>query len=146
MLRHSSTRWVAEPDEILTVPRDSRRARLRGGCVPDALELIIKSRYVNVELFYLRQLFFANFDLVVHNNSLDVNTDYTKLWNDLREKISLVQGSEYKAGQGTFGHIVGGYYGYTYSLVFAADMYAMVFKKGILGLLGTGAGSQGIYQ
>ncbi|KAF8432224.1 hypothetical protein L210DRAFT_3558753, partial [Boletus edulis BED1] len=31
---------------------------------------------------------------------------------------------------------------YTYSLVFAADMYAMVFKKGILGLLGTGAGSQ----
>ncbi|KAG6370192.1 hypothetical protein JVT61DRAFT_12341 [Boletus reticuloceps] len=146
---------VAEPDEILTVPRDSRRARLRGGSVPDARELpevlkkmsshyktqeplsdliakIIKSRYVNVGIFYLRQLFFANFDLVVHNNSLDVNTDYTKLWNDLREKISLVQGSECKPGQGTFGHTVGGYdvgyYGYTYSLVFAADMYA-VFKK-----------------
>ncbi|KAG6380326.1 hypothetical protein JVT61DRAFT_8436 [Boletus reticuloceps] len=88
---------------------------------------------VNVGLFYLRQLFFANFDLAVHNNSLDVNTDYTKLWNELREKISLVQGSEDKPGQGTFGHIVGGYdagyYGYTYSLVFAADMYATVFKK-----------------
>ncbi|KAF8125483.1 hypothetical protein EV363DRAFT_1299211 [Boletus edulis] len=89
------------------------------------------ARYVNVELFYLRQLFFANFDLVVHNNSLDVNTDYTKLWNYLREKISLVQGSEYKPGQGTFGYIVGGYvagyYGYTYSLVFAADMYVTDF-------------------
>ncbi|KAF8432220.1 hypothetical protein L210DRAFT_3650517 [Boletus edulis BED1] len=103
-------------------------------------------------LFYLRQLCFANFHLVVHNNSLDVNTDYTKLWNYLREKISLVQGSEYKPGQGTFGYIVGGYvagyYGYTYSLVFAADMYATVFKKGILilGLWGRGAGSQGIYQ
>lgn len=74
------------------------------------------SRYVNVGLFYLRQLFFANFDLLVHNNSLDVNTDYTKLWNDLREQISLVQGGAYKPGQGTFGHIVGGYdagyYGY----------------------------------
>ncbi|KAF8421751.1 hypothetical protein L210DRAFT_3510141 [Boletus edulis BED1] len=84
----------AEPDEILilTVPRDSRRARLRGGTVPDARELpevlkkmsshyktqeplsddliakIIKSRYVNVGLFYLRQLFFANLDLAVHNN------------------------------------------------------------------------------
>ena len=59
-------------------------------------------------LFYLRQLFFANFDLSVHNNSLDVNTDYTKLWNELREKISLVKGGD-KPGQGTFGHIVGGY-------------------------------------
>lgn len=68
-----------------------------------------RSRYVNVGLFYLRQLFFANFDLSVHNNSLDVNTDYTKLWNDLRQQISLVQGGAYKPGQGTFGHIVGGY-------------------------------------
>ncbi|KAG6380345.1 hypothetical protein JVT61DRAFT_8456 [Boletus reticuloceps] len=98
----------------------------------DLIAKIIKSRYVNVGLFYLRQLFFGNFDLAVHNNSFDVNTDYTKFWNDVREKISLVQGGEYKPGQGTFGHVVGGYdagyYGY-YSLVFAADMYATVFKK-----------------
>lgn len=67
------------------------------------------SRYVNVGLFYLRQLFFANFDLSVHNNSLDVNTDYTKLWNKLREQISLVLGGEDKHGQGSFGHITGGY-------------------------------------
>ena len=37
------------------------------------------------------------------------------------------------AGQGSFGHLMGGYdagyYGYMYSLVFAADMYATVFKK-----------------
>ncbi|KAG9310224.1 hypothetical protein JVU11DRAFT_9870 [Chiua virens] len=102
----------------------------------ELIDKIIKSRYVNVGLFYLRQLFFANFDLSVHNNSLDVSTDYTKLWNDLREQISLVKGDAYKPGQGSFGHIVGGYdagyYGYTYSLVFAADMYATVFKKGPL--------------
>ncbi|KAF8439338.1 hypothetical protein L210DRAFT_3504470 [Boletus edulis BED1] len=148
---------VAEPDEILTVPWDSRRARLREApsqmlenwcwepevlkkmsshyktqepLSDDLIAKIIKRlvgisllrvRYVNVGLFYLRQLFFANFDLAVHNNSLDVNTDYTKLWNELREKISLVQGSEDKPELG--------YYGYTYSLVFAADMYATVFKK-----------------
>ena len=70
---------------------------------------LVRSRYVNVGLFYLRQLFFANFDLSVHNNSLDIDTDYTKLWNDLREQISLVKGGAYKPGQGAFGHIAGGY-------------------------------------
>jgi Zn-dependent oligopeptidase len=43
-----------------------------------------------------------------------------------------VKGGKPGAGQGSFGHIVGGYdagyYGYTYSLVFAADMYATIFK------------------
>jgi len=52
----------------------------------------------------------------------------------LREEISLVIGpKDVLPGQGSFGHITGGYdagyYGYMYSLVFAADMYATVFKK-----------------
>ncbi|KAI0322042.1 hypothetical protein OF83DRAFT_1274330 [Amylostereum chailletii] len=96
----------------------------------DLIEKIVKSRYVNVGLFYLRQLFFAKFDLKVHTDK-DA-ADYTALWNDLRESISLVKGGKPGPGQGSFGHIVGGYdagyYGYTYSLVFAADMYATVFK------------------
>jgi len=97
----------------------------------ELIDKLIKSRYVNVGLFYLRQLFFAKFDLKVHVDK--EAADYTKLWNDLRESISLVKGGKAQPGQGTFGHIVGGYdagyYGYTYSLVFAADMYATVFKK-----------------
>ncbi|KAF8128526.1 hypothetical protein EV363DRAFT_1297559 [Boletus edulis] len=124
--------WEAE-----VLKRMSSHYKTQEPLSDDLIAKIIKSRYVNVGLFYLRQLFFANFDFAVHNNSLDVNMDYTKLWNELREKISLVQGSEDKPGQGTFGHIVVGYdvgyYGYTYSLVFAADMYArMVFKKASL--------------
>ena len=43
-------------------------------------------------------------------------TDYTKLWNELRENISLVKGHDLGAGQGAFAHIAGGYdagyYGY----------------------------------
>jgi Zn-dependent oligopeptidase len=58
-------------------------------------------------------------------------SDYTHLWNALRERISLVKGGAPQPGQGMFGHITtgydAGYYGYTYSLVFAADMYATVF-------------------
>ena len=51
----------------------------------------------------------------------------------MREQISLVKGKNLGAGEGTFNHIAGGYdagyYGYMYSLVFASDMYATVFKK-----------------
>jgi len=96
----------------------------------DLIEKIIKSRYVNVGLFYLRQLFFANFDIKVH--TAQESEDYTTLWNTLREKISLVKSGRLTAGQASFNHIAGGYdagyYGYTYSLVFAADMYSTVFK------------------
>ncbi|KAG6850281.1 hypothetical protein H0H93_015538 [Arthromyces matolae] len=115
---------------------------------PELIEKIIKSRYVNVGLFYLRQVFFAKFDLKVHTDqgylsmrppgTLENNAtiadpeDYTTLWNSLREKVSLVKAIKDCPGQGTFGHITGGYdagyYGYTYSLVFAQDMYSTVFK------------------
>lgn len=89
------------------------------------------SRYVNVGLFYLRQLFFANFDLKVHTDAHA--QDYSELWSTLRERISLVKGGAVTPGQATFGHLTSGYdagyYGYTYSLVFAADMYKTVFKS-----------------
>ncbi len=107
------------------------------------------SRYVNVGLFYLRQLFFANFDLKVHTDQGMPSTilakfvthylcvldpaDYTELWNTMREHVSLVKGKNLGSGEGSFNHIASGYdagyYGYTYSLVFAADMYATIFKK-----------------
>jgi hypothetical protein len=72
---------------------------------------------VNVGLFYLRQLFFAKFDLKVHtdkgmliwcpvtiNQSLThysaEGADYTELWSFLREKISLVKSGKPCPGQG----------------------------------------------
>ncbi|KIM89266.1 hypothetical protein PILCRDRAFT_61316 [Piloderma croceum F 1598] len=98
----------------------------------ELIEKIVKSRYVNVGMFYLRQLFFAKFDIKVHTDQ--DGEDYTALWNTLRESISLVKSpKKLGPGQASFAHITGGYdagyYGYTYSLVFAADMYATVFKK-----------------
>jgi len=76
--------------------------------------------------------------------------DYTKFWNELRESLSLVKSGKFTAGAASFNHLAGGYdagtstcprgsftlthwrisgyYGYMYSLVFAADMYATIFK------------------
>ena len=73
------------------------------------------SRYVNVGLFSLRQIVYATFDLVAHNNSLGANPDYTKLWNELRQQIMHVRGGD-QPGQCGFGHMAGEYdvglYGY----------------------------------
>ncbi|KAG2069924.1 zincin [Suillus decipiens] len=120
--------WCWEPKVL---EKMSSHYETQAPLSPQLIDKMIRSRYVNVGLFYLRQLFFAKFDLKVHVDK--EATDYTKLWNDLRESVSLVKGGKAQPGQGTFGHIVrgydAGYYGYTYSLVFAADMYATVFKK-----------------
>ncbi|KAI0822328.1 metallopeptidase MepB [Trametes gibbosa] len=96
----------------------------------ESVESIKKSRYVNVGLSYLTQVHFSTFDLKVHVDQEPA--DYTKLWNELRESIGLLKSGTLRGGPYTFDHIAGGYdvglYGYMYSLVFAADMYATVFK------------------
>jgi Zn-dependent oligopeptidase len=61
----------------------------------------------------------------------------TKLWNSLRQEISLVKGPDKpEPGHGSFSHLTGGYdagyYGYLFSLVAATDMYSAVFAKNCL--------------
>ncbi|CDO71484.1 hypothetical protein BN946_scf184909.g78 [Trametes cinnabarina] len=96
----------------------------------DFIDKVIKSRYVNVGMFNLRQITYATFDLKVH--VAEEHVDCTKLWCDLRESISFLKSTKYAPGHAAFQHIIGdynvGYYGYFYSDVFAADMYATVFK------------------
>jgi Zn-dependent oligopeptidase len=46
--------------------------------------------------------------LIANGFSLD-KQDTTILWNNLRERISLVKGGKIGAGQGSFGHLTGGY-------------------------------------
>ncbi|KIM28712.1 hypothetical protein M408DRAFT_329175 [Serendipita vermifera MAFF 305830] len=102
--------------------------------LPDeAIESIIKSRYLDVGLFYLRQVYIGMFDQALHTSKEKINA--TEKWNELRETISLVKGFEkamWKPGFGSVGHLVGGYdaqyYGYAYSLVIAYDMYETIFK------------------
>lgn len=53
--------------------------------------------------------------LLVYHNAYDngavatEQTDYTALWNDLRKSITQVNPGRRAAGQGSFGHIAGGY-------------------------------------
>jgi len=120
--------WCWEPKVLKQM---SKHYKTNEPLSDELIDKLVRSRYVNVGLLYLRQLFFAWFDYRVHTDK--DKEDVTALWNDLRERVSLVKGGKRSAGQGSFGHLVGGYdagyYGYTYSLVFAADMYSTVFKS-----------------
>lgn len=109
-----------------------------GEPIPDSLiNQLIKSKHVNTGLFNLRQLHFALFDMYLHtiDNQKDIDAlDLTKVWNELREEISLISnGGVSNKGYATFGHIAGGYesgyYGYLYSQVFATDIYYTHFKS-----------------
>lgn len=64
-----------------------------------------------------------SFLILIHHDFFSLSTeseDHTNLWNTLREKISLVKYVKECPGQGTFGHITGGYdagyYGHAYIL------------------------------
>lgn len=120
--------WCWEPEVLKKM---SSHYRTQEPLPAGLIEKIIQSRYVNVGLFYLRQLFLAKFDLKVHTDKEPA--DYTKLWAEMRETISFLKSGEPQPGHCSFSHIIHGYdvgyYGYTYSLVFATDMYRTVFKK-----------------
>jgi metallopeptidase MepB len=57
--------WCWEPKVL---EKMSSHYKTKEPLSPELIDKIIKSRYVNVGLFYLRQLFFAKFDLKVHTD------------------------------------------------------------------------------
>ncbi|RCK55941.1 Saccharolysin [Candida viswanathii] len=103
----------------------------------ELIDQLISTKHVNTGLFNLRQLFFGIFDMELHTVATqeDLNAlDLFKTWNRLREEVTLLpsDGNSTK-GYASFGHIAGGYesgyYGYLYSLVYAADIYYSLFKE-----------------
>lgn len=102
----------------------------------ELIDQLISTKHVNSGLFNLRQLFFGIFDMQLHTiaNQKDLDTlDIFKVWNDLREEVTLLpSGGNTTKGYASFGHIAGGYesgyYGYLYSLVYATDIYYTLFK------------------
>ncbi|GAA5933687.1 metalloendopeptidase [Sporobolomyces koalae] len=127
--------WCWEPSVLKALSSHFER---KNESIPEpVMNKLIKSRSLNQGLFNLRQLFFGLYDMRLHttDSNLDPN-EQTRLWNELREQVSLVQveqGEELVPGQSGFAHIAGGYssgyYGYLSSQVYSADMFATKFKR-----------------
>ncbi|KAG7664425.1 PRD1 [[Candida] subhashii] len=126
--------WTWSKDEIKGLSSHYKT----GEQIDDELvDQLVKTKHVNTGIFNLRQLFFGIFDMQVHTikNKSELDAlDLFKKWNDLREEITLISSDNNPTrGYSSFGHIAGGYesgyYGYLYSLVYAADIYYTLFKK-----------------
>ncbi|KAJ2250068.1 metalloendopeptidase [Coemansia sp. RSA 455] len=93
----------------------------------------VEAKKEGAGLFNLRQLFFGLYDMGIHNTA-DGKVDVKELYNKLYEDIAWFKiGSHDTWGIATIGHMMGGYdagyYGYMWSQVFSADMYASHFVE-----------------
>ncbi|KAJ2589278.1 metalloendopeptidase [Coemansia sp. RSA 1722] len=99
----------------------------------DLVKRLVAAKNEGAGLFNLRQVFFGLFDMAIHDTA-DGKVDAKAIYNQLRQDVSLFKnGSDDTWGMATFGHMMGGYdagyYGYLWSEVFSADMYASRFLK-----------------
>jgi len=99
----------------------------------DLIEKIIAARDHGQGLFNLRQLFFGTFDMRIHTMK-DKPEKISELYEKMREDICLTDGEgTVSPGQTGFAHVIGGYdagyYGYLWSQVYSADMYATIFEQ-----------------
>jgi Zn-dependent oligopeptidase len=116
--------WAYEP-EVLKIISDG---------IPDDLAQKVKAaRKYDAGVHYDRQVFLAMFDQAIHSQDKpDSDAVAKKEWADIMKFPE--DPSEHFAA--TFGHMMGGYdggyYGYLWSEVFAADMFTRFQKEGVL--------------
>ena len=82
---------------------------------------------------YLRQNFFAQYDMTLHTAPKTLDT--TKTYFDMTKKIRMLPLTKNTYPQAAFGHIMGGYdagyYGYLWSEVIAQDFFHEFEKQGV---------------
>jgi Zn-dependent oligopeptidase len=124
--------WVFRPEVLAKISSDPSAP---GKPIPEAIQKkIIEARKFDAGIKYSRQVFLGTFDFAIHTNGPKVNTDAVakKLWKAI---MGTVQDGKERF-PASFGHMMGGYdggyYGYLWSEVFAADMFTRFEKEGVL--------------
>ena len=123
-------RWVWNP----TVLKQISKHYKTGEPLPDDLiERMIKAKNFGAGGAYLRQNFFAQYDMTLH--TANKTPDTTKVYFDLTKKIRHLPLTKNTIPQAAFGHIMGGYdagyYGYLWSEVIAEDFFSEFEKQGL---------------
>jgi thimet oligopeptidase len=122
--------WVWEKDILRRISGHYRT----GEPLPeDVLKRMVEAKNLDSGMRYLRQVFYATVDQTYHDSKLDTDTSdtYRRLYN----AITLAPLAPDTHPEASFGHLMGyaaSYYGYMWSEVFAADMFSVFEKRGIL--------------
>jgi thimet oligopeptidase len=124
--------WMFEPqvlDRISGHFQDPSRKLPR-----DVIDRIKQARTYDAGVRYTRQVYLATMDQVLHTSGAQVDPAKVE-----REQYVAIMGLEPPPEQrmlASFGHLMGGYdagyYGYLWSEVFAADMFSLFEKEGVL--------------
>lgn len=128
--------WAYHPDVLARISADPADAKK-----PLPAELAQKlqaARKYNAGVHYSRQVFLGSFDSAIHAvapdaaRKLSADALAKKSWADIMG-MPEDKGAHFA---GTFGHMMGGYdggyYGYLWSEVFAADMFTRFAAEGVL--------------
>lgn len=123
-------RWAWDPQVLKKISRHYQT----GEALPDDLiKRMIAAKNFGAGGMYLRQDFFAQYDMTLH--TADTTPDTTKLYFELTKKIRGLPLTKGTIPQASFGHIMGGYdagyYGYLWSEVIAEDFFGEFKKNGI---------------
>lgn len=123
--------WVWDGEVLKTFAKHYKT----GEPIPATLvDGMLKAKFLGSGLFAERQFYYGLTDLTYHT-APDGKIDSRKIADELFtqvEQYAAVPNVYYHA---SFGHLIGynaGYYGYQWSLVYAADMFQRFREKGIL--------------
>ncbi|MCX5795068.1 MAG: Zn-dependent oligopeptidase [Elusimicrobia bacterium] len=123
--------WVWK-EEVLN--RVSGFYQDRSKKLPKALiAKLLAAKNADSGLVYLRQNFFATYDMTLHTAA--ELPDTTALYGKLMKEVSLIPMSAQTTPEASFTHLMGydaGYYGYLWSEVYALDGFSRFVKEGLL--------------
>ena len=123
-------RWAWNPQVLKKISKHYKT----GEPLPDEMiEKMIAAKNFGAGGTYLRQDFFAQYDMKLHTASKTPDT--TKTYFTLTKKIRGLPLTKGTYPQASFGHIMGGYdagyYGYLWSEVIAQDFFGEFEKNGV---------------
>lgn len=123
-------RWAWNPQVLKKISKHYKTGRP----LPDELiEKMIAAKNFGAGGTYLRQNFFAQYDMTLH--TAPKTPDTTQTYFSLTKKIRGLPLTKGTIPQAAFGHIMGGYdagyYGYLWSEVIAEDFFGEFEKRGV---------------
>lgn len=100
------------------------------------IDQLIASRHHMAALSTMRQLCFALFDMRLHTETRNPDRDPNLVYTDLYETSFSIPFPKNTSLLSGFGHFAGGYdagyYGYLWARVYAADLFSVFQKEGVL--------------